>query len=763
MIGRIRRMVIHWVLAVSLVWFSGVRVSGQDSLDGLVDLVLTVEDDQFRLDLLRGMLDALKGSSATDVPAKWSDLEIELQGTANQDIKDLVREIGSRFGSKTSISLYRKILSDSTAESVARIQALDALIEAGEENIAAEMPELLKEAGMVSAVLKGMMLLRGHGHAEAVVAHYRAFSSQEKKLALQLLASREETALLLVEKIERGEIPLSDLRAEVARQMYQIDNEKISKFLKEKWGSVQVTDKTRKRMMEEYRNAVVGWESEINLVNGREQFRKLCSQCHKLFGGGGSIGPDLTGSNRKDLDYILENVIHPNAVVAKDFHTTTIETSDFRILSGFISGRTDESLTLTTAGGNIRVDVSEIESEVTTPTSMMPEGLLQGLEMSSVVDLVSYLKSDGEITNVGEKADLENSSQPFDLSGALAGNIEGSIVPAMAAAVVVDRKVVASGVSGIRKSGSDNLVTREDKFHLGSCTKSMTASLAAILVSEGRIDWSSRPSDVFSELEIHEGYQDATLLHLLSNSAGCPGDVPRKVWSKLWRMDPDPVAQRDYLVSEILGAAPEAEPGTKFIYSNAGFSIAGAMMEEVAGIPFEQLMQEKLFQPLGMSTAGFGPPASRGMIDQPYGHTKGVLKAKPVDPYPGGDNPPGIAPAGRVHCSIDDFARFVSFLIWGHERIPMEAAIREKLFQPVLPGGDYALGLKAVERAWGGGTVYTHAGTNTMFYSVMWIAPRKSFAIVVTVNTGQREAYRIMDTTVGQLIGDVRKGKFLEQ
>jgi CubicO group peptidase (beta-lactamase class C family) len=336
-------------------------------------------------------------------------------------------------------------------------------------------------------------------------------------------------------------------------------------------------------------------------------------------------------------------------------------------------------------------------------------------------------------------------------------------LPAMAAAAVLHDRVIAAEAVGIRKSGGSEHVTMSDKFHIGSCTKSMTALLAALLVKEGKLTWQTTIAEVFPELQVtmHKDFQTVTLELLLANRAGIPTDLDRdNLWGRIWQSNASttPVEQRYFLVKEVTKYKPEAKPGTSYIYSNAGFATAGAMMEKTMGKPWEELMKAYIFDPLKMSSAGFGAPASPGKTDQPWGHMLVDGKLIPVDPASGpgkppGDNPPAIGPAGTVHCSISDFARYAACHVRGSNdgALGLSKAEFQKLHHP-LPGQDYALGWLITQRSWGGGTVMTHAGSNTMFFTVMWLAPTKSFAVVVASNAPPDRAAKGCDQAAWALI-----------
>jgi CubicO group peptidase (beta-lactamase class C family) len=326
--------------------------------------------------------------------------------------------------------------------------------------------------------------------------------------------------------------------------------------------------------------------------------------------------------------------------------------------------------------------------------------------------------------------------------------------PALAAAVVVNGKIVSTNAVGFRKHGGAEAVTVNDKFHIGSVTKSMTATVAAMLVEQGKISWTSTIGESFSDLgeQLHPDYRGVTLEQLLAHRGGAPGSAPKVLWTKAWNAGGPPDEQRLEFVKGILARKPEAKPGAKYIYSNQGYAIAGVMLEQAAQKPWEELMRAMLFEPLGMNSAGFGAPATPGNVDQPWGHTKGLLAGlEPVPPGPKADNPPAIGPAGTVHCSLPDLARYVAAHLAGEQGASrlLKPASFKKLHTPV--GDDYALGWVVLERKWAGGRALMHNGSNTMFYIVVWMAPERNCAVIVATNMG-KEAFAGCDEAAGKLI-----------
>jgi len=329
-------------------------------------------------------------------------------------------------------------------------------------------------------------------------------------------------------------------------------------------------------------------------------------------------------------------------------------------------------------------------------------------------------------------------------------------LPALAAAVVLKGRVVALDAVGVRKAGSHVAVTRGDQFHIGSCTKAMTATLVALLVQQGKLKWDTTLAEALPDLAdaMHPDFRAVTIRQLLRHRGGVRPNLPGgKTWADVLE-GKTPRQQRAHFARAHLAQPPAYKPGTSFLYSNAGYGIAGAAIESVTGTPYETLMRTMLFQPLGMASAGFGAMGTPGKLDQPWQHrvdAKGQLHA--IAPGPKSDNPDPLAPGGKVHCSMADWAKFAMEHLPTSPRSPrlLKPATLATLHAPP-EGGNYAMGWIVTERAWGGGRVLTHAGSNTMNYAVAWLAPLRDFAVLVATNQGNSGAEKAADEAAGALV-----------
>jgi len=354
---------------------------------------------------------------------------------------------------------------------------------------------------------------------------------------------------------------------------------------------------------------------------------------------------------------------------------------------------------------------------------------------------------------------LRASEEIVDLSPDLAGVREEFRLPAVGAAVILDGKLHALGVVGVRKDGGQARAEPNDAFHLGSCTKAMTGSLIGMLVAQGKLRWDRPLVEYFPELKdtMHPDYRGVTLVHLLSHRAGVASmtagfaPVQGKELARICKMK-SPAQQRKRVTEIVLTQPPVHKPGEKFEYSNAGFTIAGVIAERATGEDYESLLQRMLFDPLGMRTAGFGSMGTPGRTDALWGHRKNADKIVPVPPGPQADNPPFLTPGGRVHCSMADWAKYVQCILTaarGQDGLLPAVAIQPVKEPPF--GGDYALGWSLHDRDWGG-RVLTHSGTNTMHYAIVWVAPQRNFAVLVAANRGGDGAAEGLDKLCGAMI-----------
>lgn len=331
-------------------------------------------------------------------------------------------------------------------------------------------------------------------------------------------------------------------------------------------------------------------------------------------------------------------------------------------------------------------------------------------------------------------------------------------LPAVAAAVTKNGVIVAAGAMGTRRAGADVPVTVNDRFHIGSDTKAMTALLAAMLIEENKLRWDSTLGEVFSELkDMDAGLQAVTLEQLLSHVSGIPSDnrVFQNLLGRAMLREGNLDEVRFWLVKQWSNQKSEGEPGNKFAYSNMGYVIVGAMIEKVTGKTWDELMYERIFGPLRLSTAGLGCQATLGKIDAPLGHLLKDGKLSPVLAGPRGDNPLVLGPAGIVHLSVLDFAHWAAWNAAEGKRDPqlvkpetmkrlhaMVIAMPSKKNTPpgTPPSGRYGHGWGELTVDWAPKPLLYHAGSNTMNLAHIWIDLERDYGMVLVTNVGGAKA-----------------------
>lgn len=325
-------------------------------------------------------------------------------------------------------------------------------------------------------------------------------------------------------------------------------------------------------------------------------------------------------------------------------------------------------------------------------------------------------------------------------------------LPALGAAVVRSRGMEACAVVGVRKHGADIAATDDDCFHLGSDTKPWTALLIAWLIERGLLTWDTPLLDVFPELRrtAADGWQDVTISHLLAHRAGLPANFPGGWWSV---KGDDVRAQRVSVVEATVQTAPKAKPGTRYVYSNLGYVVLGAVAERVGKQSWEDLVQKVIAGPLGMKHVGFGPAGSVGKIDQPLPHDG---DGEPLEPTAETDNPPVMGPGGRLHCSLPDWSKFIAEHLNGirGRGVLLKRAAYRRMHDSPYPGKFYALG------AWVGKydtekrphRVLAHDGTNTFNYARAVLLTEEDIAVIAATNQGGAAAQEACNEVAGRLL-----------
>lgn len=363
------------------------RTVDADALEPLVAAI--AKAPRTERSLLEGMRDGLDGRFDLAAPAGWTAVLNRLKRSA-PPVARLALDVAQQFGDTETARRNLADLRSRNAPIEQRRKALQTLTAQRRPQLVPELQAALDDRGLRVDAIRAIAAFDDEPLGQALIERYRALSSAEKAEALQTLASRRRYGRLLTEALSKGIVQRREVPAHIARQLLRV----MGPGFTEVWGPIEQSANEEKTYAR-YRGLLA--DSAIagaNVRSGRTVFQRTCGPCHKMYGEGGAIGPDLTGSNRSNLDYLLFNVLNPNGEVQDDYKMVVVTTRDGRTLSGSLAGETPRQVTLRVVGREpVAVDKSDIQSRESTAVSMMPPGLFETLTDREVVDLAAYLRT----------------------------------------------------------------------------------------------------------------------------------------------------------------------------------------------------------------------------------------------------------------------------------------------------------------------------------------------------------------------------------
>lgn len=378
--------------------FGSVRAQSDDALPILVQVLASADDAQVQLDILKGLADGLKGRRGVNAPAGWDAAAAKLGASSNAQVKELVQQLSLVFGSASALADMRKQLLDAKAPAAQRLAALEALVAAKDASLAEPLRQLLKEAALRGAALRGLASYDDPKTPPAILELLPTLDSAGKRDAFGTLASRLSFARALVGALAAGMFAAKDLPADLVRQLRNYQQADLNAALDQHWGTARESTADKVKETARYKALLAAANApKPDLSKGRAVFAKTCGQCHTLYGVGGKVGPDITGSNRADLDYLLHNILDPNAEIPNDYRTWNLDTKDDRSISGVMARQDTTTVTIVTPNETLTVARSDIARLKQSELSMMPEGLLQALPEDEVWNLIAYLRGKEQV------------------------------------------------------------------------------------------------------------------------------------------------------------------------------------------------------------------------------------------------------------------------------------------------------------------------------------------------------------------------------
>jgi putative heme-binding domain-containing protein len=363
-------------------------------LDPLVRLLGKTDDADVQRDVLKGMQAGLGGRRRVAMPADWPAVSRKLRTSTDAEVRDLALNLSLLFGDPEALATLRKTAADASVPADARRAALQALVQTKEADVVPLLQGLLADKEMRGPAIRGLATFADEKTPGLVLKLYPTLSETEKGDAVNTLASRPAYAQALVKAVEEGKVPPADLNNFTVRQIHGMGDKELSDRLTKVWGIVRSPSLEKASLVAKYKKQLTPDAlKKADLGHGRAVFARTCAACHTLFDAGGKVGPELTGGQRANLDYVLENVLDPSAVVGKDYLVTVVELKDGRVVNGIVRREDDKTVTLQTPNELVAVPKNEIDERRQSAVSLMPEGLLDKLTAEEVRDLVAYLAS----------------------------------------------------------------------------------------------------------------------------------------------------------------------------------------------------------------------------------------------------------------------------------------------------------------------------------------------------------------------------------
>jgi putative heme-binding domain-containing protein len=373
-------------------------VSAADALPKLTQLLAESSDAQFQLDVLRGLSDALKGRRTAPMPVGWEAVEAKLADSGNADVRTLTQTLSLTFGSPRARTSLRATAANPQAEAGARRTALDSLLAIRDPDLPKLLQKIVADPAVRAQAIRGLAAFDDAGTPGAILAVYAQLAPAERRDALNALAARVAFAKPLLAAIAANQVPKADLTADLVRQLRGLKDEGLRADLTRLWGVMKETSPDMEADIAKIKKAYwAGGSTPGDAPRGRVVFNKVCAQCHRLFDTGGNVGPDITGANRGDLDYLLQNILFPNAVIPNEYRASTIETKDGRVVMGVVKSQDATAYVVQTATELVTIPKAEVDKVEESEQSMMPEGMLAQLPETEMRDLLYYLTRPGQV------------------------------------------------------------------------------------------------------------------------------------------------------------------------------------------------------------------------------------------------------------------------------------------------------------------------------------------------------------------------------
>ncbi|HTU26051.1 MAG TPA: hypothetical protein VMF30_11670, partial [Pirellulales bacterium] len=367
-------------------------------LAGAIAALRRTENPGVQSQMIDGIHDALVGHRHVAMPESWAATFAELSASKDPNVHRGLMGLAVTFNDGGAIAMLHKLVADPAAGNEQRAWAIERLLEARDTELAPLLEPLVGTPGLSGLAIRGLAAFDHPKTPGVLLSAYPRLSAEDQRDAVTSLCARPKWAVELFKAIDRGDVPRTAVSSEEVRQLAGFADPAVTAAVERVWGAVRETAADKKALVDSYRSRLSPDRIKASdSSRGRAIFARVCANCHTLFDAGGTVGPNLTGSQRANLDYVLTNVLDPNAVVPKQYQMVVIQTTDGRVLNGIVKEEDDLTLALQTTNEIVKLSKDEIEVRKATALSMMPEGMLVPLSDDDIRDLMCYLASPEQV------------------------------------------------------------------------------------------------------------------------------------------------------------------------------------------------------------------------------------------------------------------------------------------------------------------------------------------------------------------------------
>jgi putative membrane-bound dehydrogenase-like protein len=367
-----------------------------EAVDALVALMSERAD--VRGDVLAGMAAGLEGFSSAKKPKGWDEVSKAIEASGNDEFKGIVRNLSIVFGSGRAADELIAMVKNADADANARLNAFKSLTRTTKPELLAVIRAQVNDKVLGTVSRSALAAYDDPSIPKQLLGSWPVRSEEQQAATVATLTYRASYAKELLEAVKAKKVPATAISPFQARQIRNLGDEALAKLLTEAWGEIRDTPEAKKAEFTKWEGVLQPETlAKADKSKGRMIFMAACSACHKMYGQGGAIGPELTGSDRRNLKYLLENILDPNAVVPADFRVSVFQLQDGRTISGVIPEQTERTLTIQTPAERLVIERTQIVKQNQLTQSLMPEGLLTALGEENVINLIAYLMGEGQV------------------------------------------------------------------------------------------------------------------------------------------------------------------------------------------------------------------------------------------------------------------------------------------------------------------------------------------------------------------------------